>query len=491
MEGLHQQTEQNNESEFEIGSVEGLRRFSEYVDEAYRAVMAGADSAPGSAQFNRGKAAYEKITALIKTSESDLQNGVEVSDAAIEELQSLYDEMWTVADELAGEVPAATEAPTEPAVIPDESPETMSGEVMIEEAEGVAPIPDEKMYTPEEMERALEMIRAVAVRATHLVDEYKEPVNQHPDSGTFNAAAYYYQELTQAAVRIEAIANTLTRERDQNKMDALEFKHFTDKISEAEENLDQLETGLKRVLFGEAAPPEAANYNPMEEATPEAVVSNDETESAVVAPEDTEEPEEVSKPRTGALKVGTEETDTATITITTPPKPEPVVEQPVAARAPAPRLRELRSTHERGALTSSLAPLITNALREQRYRSFVEQAFGSPSDFEVSLLRRIAVVEAPSKLDTVLGINHDSAFNDLLKDMTIAEVEQFDRLPREQLRAALTEKNIEYEAYVQWLEGFYAMLQILRVPVAMTFGELFVRAEIEELMHHYYPQKKV
>lgn len=498
MEELNARQEATAENEFEIGTPEGLRRFNEYVEDAYKALEHSSGFTDGveNVVLEEGKSAYAKLRILIEQSESKFAEDEEIPDADIEALQTLYDEMWVAADALASsEQTPSTNDDSEKEDSPSNSAEdTMSSTIVIEEASGSAPIPPLEEASIESQEKALRTAELLVDKTQQLVAHFAAPVNAHPDSGTFNAAQSFYDELKRSAVRVEAIYNTLKKATSDNSIDALEFKHFHDQLGEVEENVDQLIIGLESVFGATGEKSEIVGTEVTErkfESTPEL--------AGAVNTEEIEEDTFVTKRSTGILTVGKEAEEFVKISITTPPKPISAPRPPQTQIHNAlpqnrlPRKESIRSVNDNGELRTELAPLIISALKDVRYRTFVEHAFTSASEFETSLMRRVNEIETPSKLDSVLGIEHKSAFHTFLRDQTIAEIERFDQQPREQLRQQLIEKDIEYEVYVEWMEGFYDMLQMVRIPTSMKFGELFIRAEMEELMHHYFraPQAKV
>ena len=129
-----------------------------------------------------------------------------------------------------------------------------------------------------------------------------------------------------------------------------------------------------------------------------------------------------------------------------------------------------------------LRPYIDAVVMEPEYKRFLSNRFASPTEFEAYLRREIITREAPSKLDKVLGIVHQSPFDSLLCGMTVASLEQFDQQPVESLRAALQEKDIQYEFYVDWMHTYPIMKHLVGPHSAMTFGELFVRAMVEDMI---------
>lgn len=460
MEAFHNHEQHSQENEFEIGSAEGLHQFLEYVEEAHRAVTAAADNSIDSEKFTEGKALYEKIKNIIAENLAALKEGREVEDETIETLQSLYDEMWGIADDLRHV--NDTELEDRAAANDNEAldlNETMDGSVIIEEAEGAPAIePLQSSISEEEFASAREASQSLLARARTLIAHYESGAQNYPDTGSFNAMAYYFDELKASAFRAETIANTLARPGLKDSLDVLEFTHFEEGIQEITENIDQLEGGIEKLLNPPTEEPSSIE----------------------------EEISSMSKPPTGTLPVGAEEREVQTIVIK---RPEPVAAAPAPQTPPRAinaRLETPPPRAEKRDLPTALGPFIQKALRDRRYATFIEQSFNSSSEFETALLRRINEIEAPSKFDKVFGFNYESAFHRFLKDRTIAEIDTLERLPNTKLRELLQEKNIEYEAYVRWLDAFYEMVQMFRVPTSTTFGELYVRAELEDLMRHYY-----
>jgi hypothetical protein len=81
-----------------------------------------------------------------------------------------------------------------------------------------------------------------------------------------------------------------------------------------------------------------------------------------------------------------------------------------------------------------------------------------------------------------MGIRHASAFL-FLKDMSLEDIFAFDHSPRVVIRGELAAKNIPYELYVEWMYILSDIQSVLEAPLHVSFGELFVRAELELLLH--------
>ena len=154
-----------------------------------------------------------------------------------------------------------------------------------------------------------------------------------------------------------------------------------------------------------------------------------------------------------------------------------------------PRIKEStddkkNSLYQTSQATTLFGPFIKIVVAHPRYAAVVKEAFSSPSAFEAALRREVYRVEAPSKLDALLGVKHGSAFL-FLKDMTLAELDEFDGTQnRPAIRARLSENNIPYEIYMNWIEAVPYMESLVESFDEMTFGELFVRSEVELLLEN-------
>ncbi len=130
---------------------------------------------------------------------------------------------------------------------------------------------------------------------------------------------------------------------------------------------------------------------------------------------------------------------------------------------------------------SIFTDIVKVLLKETENRTILQERHSSPAAFEASLKREVYRVEAPSRLDALLGVKYTSAFS-FLKDMTLVQVDTFDGgQSREQIREILQEKNIPYETYMAWMQAMPYMESLVVAHDDMTFMELFIRSEIEML----------
>jgi hypothetical protein len=139
------------------------------------------------------------------------------------------------------------------------------------------------------------------------------------------------------------------------------------------------------------------------------------------------------------------------------------------------------STHTRKDRPTEFSLFIDVILLDARYAEFLKERFHSRSQFETFLKREVEKVEAPSKFDKMLGVVHASAFS-FLKDQTLEDIIAFDSLPRQQIKETLSELDIPYEVYVEWMYILADIQSVMQAPGYVSFGELFVRAELELLI---------
>ena len=131
---------------------------------------------------------------------------------------------------------------------------------------------------------------------------------------------------------------------------------------------------------------------------------------------------------------------------------------------------------------SEFSAIVERVLLDTRYATFVEKHFHTKTQFELQLAREVARIEAPSKFDMFLGVRHESAFL-FLKNMSLEEIIAFDHAPRVVIRGELAAKDIPYELYVEWMYIMDDIQSVLQAPLHISFGELFVRVELEMMLH--------
>jgi hypothetical protein len=159
------------------------------------------------------------------------------------------------------------------------------------------------------------------------------------------------------------------------------------------------------------------------------------------------------------------------------PEVVPVVEKKDLSNEQA----STESQKARSGRKSEFSAIVERVLLDRRYATFVEKRFHTKTQFELQLAREVARIEAPSKFDMFLGIRHESAFL-FLKNMSLEEITAFDHAPRVVIRGELAAKDIPYELYVEWMYIISDIQSVLQAPLHISFGELFVRAELELML---------
>lgn len=321
------------------------------------------------------------------------------------------------------------------------------GELIINEGDEV-----ETVQFSEQKEKAETLVE----RAEELLEKYKEIHEVTSPDAVLNIGQHYYRQLVATAERAKATLTSISTKLEKNdKITELVEEHIEDALDEIHENLTQLDKGLSGFF---------------------------ETEMS------DEQVSENAKVSSGTLEVvKTEEAEAKPVPIVVIKKPEPVPPAPKPSVKPAAIYNEtIRPTVERKekVLKGEWGAIIEKVLGIPRYKNFVSYTFTSPAQFEAMVRREINRIEAPSKFDSVFGFTNKSAFHDFLRDMTIKEVAEFDALPREQIRNELMQKDIKYEVYLDWVDSLNSMLTITHAHPNLTFGEVFIRAELETLIQH-------
>ncbi len=129
--------------------------------------------------------------------------------------------------------------------------------------------------------------------------------------------------------------------------------------------------------------------------------------------------------------------------------------------------------------------LTPEILANSKYQKVIEHYFGSPALFEATLLREIEKREQPSKLDAFLGVVHQSAFHTFLKDLPLSEIAMLEGESFTVIRERVSALHIDYGIYVEWMKDVPVMQHVVRPHAAMTFSELYVRAELEILWQQF------
>jgi hypothetical protein len=451
------------QEELSIDSIDGLVDFFAYAQDAFQdfkesAASGALETALCEPYVQQATAAYEEIQALVERHCKVLDLGGFLSEDDVEEMQALYNKIVAAQDELEKHSTSETITDTEVSLLEEETPEgvfvtaesvdavedvsdTYEDEIeeirAITKAQGSLQITDETEVAnstvtirhisidSEAFRRNLSSVRGRGIvliaKAEAMLVEYQEMSETSEAESGFAERAQLYQQLGEAVSALKRITTTITtRINAPVTEDAEYFLHSaTDQVHTYEELIVQIDKGLKSFL--------------------------DESEIA-------------SHPTVSAAPLS----DAAL--------PKKAANNHFEAYRP-----NLFSKNE-------MRPAIEKVATVPEYKRFLTEYFSSPGAFEAYLRRDIGIREKISKFDAVFGIVRKSPFDTLLRDMTLADLEVFDRQPSESLRQVLLDKDIQYEMYVDWMHDYEVMKQMIRTTPTMTFGELYVRAMVEVLM---------
>jgi hypothetical protein len=535
MERMTPATEEVQE-DIDINTREGLQAFSKYTEDTYTEIIERAkeDSSESvHATLEKATGLYDALKAKLDTAFEIKDNDEHIDEILADELQDYYNQLLDILDETvvieepivevstAPEEPVSVEEVEEVIVVEKEVVPVVSEVEEVKEAipavkiipiasipvvaetlkeEPVAeitPAPEQEEVKTEEpvsidessfqdkeaeievsleateekelildegevVEKSIlsdlkEEAEALIARAEAMLLKYQEITEVASSDAVINVGQHYYKQLGITTERTRTTLKNIESHLDKSdKVTELSSEHLDDTLDEISGNLDQLDKGLGG--FFETV--------------------KDDTDPLTA---------EIQKRNTGSIEVAKEEVEEKVVPITLIKKVEEKVPERAPSQASVIHNAPIRPSGERveKAFKGEWGSTIEKVLTIPRYSNFVAYTFTSPVQFDAMLRREINRIEAPSKFDTTFGFTNKSAFNELLRDMTVKEVVDFDNQPREVIRAELQERDIKYEVYLDWIDSLNSMLTITHVHPTMKFGELFVRAELETLLQHH------
>lgn len=470
-------TPESELEELAINTPAGLEAFLEYASDAYTelsetAAMLGLGKEDVQAILQHGSLAYKNLQAAVTHCLESLEQSHEITNGDVEEIQRLYNEVVEAGVQLEGmnatplpianvEVSVQT-TPEVPAIILKKAVQNhpLTPEILILSKEDAAE------FFEEAKETAIELTR----EAQFLIKTYESAAQAVVGNDKYASMTQVFSELRISAARAERVLHDLTVLSNDaarlGSLDEITLQNFEDDLEEIEKNLRQFALGFERV-FPDIL---AVDNSPEKKSNGKlgVVASAVETDTAHVAINVVP----LLKPISQLERLPSAQVSNPKALLETPRKPGNATLSSLSSRAESKRVSEL-------------SLYIKTVLRERVYNLFITEKFDSPVQFEALLRREISKVEAPSRLDSVLGIHHGSAFFEFLHDKTIAELEQFDKQPHATIRQTLGVLNVPYEVYVAWMQDFALMKPLAGSQSKMLFGELYVRAEIELLMDEF------
>lgn len=451
------------QEDIDINTKEGLQAFSRYTEDAYNDLLEQVkmhSSESSHAQLEKASQLYETLKEKLEAAFAIKEDGADVDESLTDEIQAHYNELLDILDSIENEESVEelviTEVPVEKEVVVPVMPiiSTPPQEAIAESEESeVDVIPEEEKVIENSMLGALkEKAEALIDRAEHLLSKYQEITEAASTDAVLNVGQHYYKQLGVTAERARTTLENIKQHSDkEGKVTELIAEHLEDSIDEISDNLDQLDKGL------------GGFFEKSEEVS---LLDTKKTANGAIEVVKAEEPEEKIVPITLVKKL------------------EPEV--PIVRKNSAIHNATMRPPVERveQAFRTEWGGVISKVTAIPRYKNFIAYTFPSPVQFEAMLRREIQRIEAPSKFDAVFGFNYKSAFYDLLRTMTVEEISKFDSQPRDVIRKTLDDRDIKYEVYLDWIDSLHSMLTLTHAHPNVTFGELFVRAELETLLQH-------
>lgn len=119
-------------------------------------------------------------------------------------------------------------------------------------------------------------------------------------------------------------------------------------------------------------------------------------------------------------------------------------------------------------------------LTKPQYQAHIAEHYSSSAAFERILDASVTTLEAKTidGIDRWLGDTPASAFH-FVKDMSLAEFEQFAKAGYLVVTDTLRAENIKYDTFLVWRDLYDEMVTSLPTALTMTYGELFATFMIE------------
>ncbi|MBP6923962.1 MAG: hypothetical protein KBC62_01140 [Candidatus Pacebacteria bacterium] len=495
-------TAEEVQEDIDINTREGLQAFSRHTEDAYTELIEYIKAHSGESSHNQLENVshlYETLKEKLNTAFLLKDEGGDVDETLANEIQTHYNELIDILDGIESieavvenevvvmpevtpivvdTLPIKTVSESVPVeLVPEDSmtqdfvkPEVeqvmvAEEEIVIKEIEeivaGPQVEPDKELVVDEsatveksKLNTLEEKTEMLIEQAEALLAKYQE-INEvvSPDA-VLNVGQHYYKQLVITTDRARTTFKSIREYLDRDdKVTELTSEHFEDAVDEISDNLIQLDKGL-------------GGFFEKDEEIP--LVNID-----------------IKRQPTGAIEVAKEaETEEKIVPITLVKKPELIASNPPRPKAIHNSPTKPSIERVERAYKGEWGGVIEKVLAIPRYGKFVAYNFPSVAQFEAMVRREIQGIEAPSKFDSAFGFAYKSAFYDFLRSMTVKEVVDFDSQSRDVVRAKLQERDIKYEVYLDWIDSLNSMIDITHAHPTITFGELFIRAELETLLQH-------
>ncbi|MEN9920544.1 MAG: hypothetical protein RL538_437 [Candidatus Parcubacteria bacterium] len=480
----------------DVNTIEGLLSFRESLVEVHEEIRALAQThAPGRAReiLEKTEEAYTRTVSTVDDCIDRREHGDELSDEDIDGLQEGYNALLEILDTASEAevthyetvssdvvpVPTtekvATVKPIDSSLIPV-TPVTYEQEPVVESAIHTSEPSVEKEEDSEflaELRSLIATADASHKRAEAMLEKYQEITEVIAADNVINIGQHYYNQLGVSAERARSTKHRLTEYLTKHdKLSELVLEHLKDTVQEIEENLDQLEQGLGHFFEADTDGVEEGGETAVR-ATSGSVGVGKEDEAEVIVPIVIKSPE----PEPEVAPLSRQQVESAIAKAVANDNERQIHHAPLEG--------PLVSKAERGPRTS-LSEVVDRILEIPRYKQFAARTFNSKAHLEVTLRREIQKIETAQTSGffyETFGYKYANTFDVFLSTMTSPEIFEFDTQPYAVKKEVLAQKNVKYETYLAWVDMMAEMFELTHAHKDITFGELFVRSELEELMY--------
>ena len=421
-----------NDNQFEdvtIDSVVGLTRFFENIEEIYRDSKSHTSRLTSNDGRERAlESLHSSLKRQIDALKKRIQDGQSVLEVDAVKSQETYDHLVNLHQELQ-KVPKQQ----------NKTPEQVHQQKNKHNDKKEHRQQNEKRQQTNSQRHDVRL--SVKERIEQLQLSYKKLVELHEDSSV--AETILLDEAKDTYEHSVSVKEELIETHDEKKAEAF--------LNHAEAHMQEIRKALKDV----------ANSRPQFDRMSMKMDVSDGDEEVVVPIR----ADNVTKP--------TPRTSFIPASVAAQPKQNPVKRNVPKELVSLPRTE---SVHEKQSLTNRY-------LKAPKYQAFIAEHFSSPGGFERILDSTITKIEAETidHIERWLGETSASAF-ELIKDMTIAEVEAMAASGYDNIHFLLQKENVKYETFVAWVEVLEVMVDAMEPPKNVPFGELFARFMIESEM---------
>ena len=448
------------QEELVIDTVEGLVDFLVYAQDAYDDFKESAAVCPSQdvclPYLTQAREAYETVQSMVERHCKVLDLGGFLSQDDVEDIQALYNKILSAKDDLESHL-----------AVPQQEDILASNETQAPIDEADIDAYSHESYDEFEDDRAPRSFGATQAQGSlNITDESESAFAEVAIRQTSVDTETFRRNLKEVKMKTEALL-----------AQGESMLHEYQAMSEAAEDDDDFKNGL---YLYEQLKSCVAHLSQTKELVDVRTVATPTEDSEVFISRVNDELREFEKNLlliNSGLELFFEEPGSTTTVEAARPPEFSSYEEPKAAND-----NKVESFRPNLFSKNEMRPAIEKVISIPKYRHFLSEYFTSPGAFEAYLRREINTREKISKFDSVFGIIRKSPFDMLLRDKSLADLETFDAQPIEKIKQFLSQNDIQYEMYVDWMHAYDVMKKIVDTKPSMTFGELYVVAMVEELM---------